>query len=223
GCIRKQEHFAIGRPQWALGTAPETHPPAAGPELPRRSGQARPALPQLGGKIAGPGPRTGAPSRPVGWGGRNSERRAPAGKRFSGRGETGRLARTQGGREPQRGSMPVRSTDEDSRPTRTTPVSPRPAPRHPAKGRGRKDGKRRAAALRASRATGEVSEWDSAAIHGEQNGAAAFRFLSISFSIPDSIPGSIPSFGAGGARAPLHSGGIGRRPQPRAGFGHAPV
>src|SRR6185437_8996740 len=38
-------------------------------------------------------------------------------KRPSGRGETGWLARTQGGREPQRGSMPVRSTDEDSRPT----------------------------------------------------------------------------------------------------------
>src|SRR6185437_1729517 len=51
-------------------------PWAAGPELPRRSGQDRPALPQLGGKIAGPGPRTGAPSRPVGWGGRNSEPRA---------------------------------------------------------------------------------------------------------------------------------------------------
>jgi len=42
---------------------------------------------------------------------------APTNERLSGRGETGRLARTQGGREPQRGSMPVRSTDEDSRPT----------------------------------------------------------------------------------------------------------
>src|SRR6185437_8099382 len=90
---------------------------AAGPELPRTPGQARPALPQLGGKTAGPGPRTGAPSRPVAWGGRNSQRPAPAGERLYGRDETGWLARTQGGREPQRGSMPVRSTDEDSRPT----------------------------------------------------------------------------------------------------------
>src|SRR6185437_5913187 len=39
------------------------------------------------------------------------------GERLSGRGETGWLARTQGGREPQRGWMPVRSTGEDSRPT----------------------------------------------------------------------------------------------------------
>src|SRR6185437_10473849 len=62
---------------------------------------------------------------------RNSGRRAPAGERLSGRGETGWLARTQGGREPQRGSMPVRSTDEDSRPPEDNarrPVSPRPAP-----------------------------------------------------------------------------------------------
>src|SRR6185437_10928401 len=53
------------------------------------------------------------------------------GERLSGRGKTGWLARTQGGRQPQRGSMPVRSTDEDSRPTEDNarrPVSPRPAP-----------------------------------------------------------------------------------------------
>src|SRR6185437_1648838 len=77
-----------------------------------------PSCPAGRGKIAGPGPR-------------NSERRAPAGERLSGRGETGWLARTQGGREPQRGSMPVRSTGEDSRPTEDNarrPVSPRPAP-----------------------------------------------------------------------------------------------
>src|SRR6185437_12068294 len=76
-----------------------------------------PSCPAGRGKIAGPGPR-------------NSERRAPAGKRLSGRGETGWLARTQGGREPQRGSMPR----EDSRPTEDNarrPVSPRPAPSPP--------------------------------------------------------------------------------------------
>src|SRR6185437_9762100 len=92
-----------------------------------------PSCPAARGKIAGPGPRTGAPRRPVGWGGRNSERRAPAGERLSERGETGWLARTQGGRDPQRGSMPVRSTDEDSRPTEDNArrtVSPRPAPSH---------------------------------------------------------------------------------------------
>src|SRR6185437_15435022 len=41
-------------------------------------------------------------------------------------------AGVEGGREPQRGSMPVRGTDEDSRPTEDNarrPVSPRPAPR----------------------------------------------------------------------------------------------
>src|SRR6185437_7687619 len=38
---------------------------------------------------------------------------APTNERLSGRGETGWLARTQGGREPQRGSTPR----EDSRPT----------------------------------------------------------------------------------------------------------
>src|SRR6185437_9422407 len=73
-----------------------------------------PSCPAGRGKIAGPGPR-------------NSERRAPAGERLSGRGETGWLARTQGGREPQRGWMPR----EDSRPTEDNarrPVSPRPAP-----------------------------------------------------------------------------------------------
>src|SRR6185437_1605992 len=56
----------------------------------------------------------------------------PAGRgKIAGRGETGWLARTQGGREPQRGSMPVRSTGEDSRPTEdnaSRPVSPRSAP-----------------------------------------------------------------------------------------------
>src|SRR6185437_1657124 len=69
------------------------------------------------GKIAGPGLR-------------NSERRTPAGERLPGRGETGWMARTQGGREPQRGWMPR----EDSRPTEDNarrPVSPRPAPRAP--------------------------------------------------------------------------------------------
>src|SRR6185437_6905611 len=92
----------------------------------RRQG---PSCPAGRGKIAGPGPRTGAPSRPVGWGGRNSERRAPAGERLSGRGETGWMARTQGGREPQRGWMPVRSTGEDSRPTEDNARRPyRPAP-----------------------------------------------------------------------------------------------
>src|SRR6185437_15688798 len=73
-----------------------------------------PSCPAGRGKNAGPGPR-------------NSERRALAGERLSGRGETGWLARTQGGREPQRGSMPR----EDSRPTEGNarrPVSPRPAP-----------------------------------------------------------------------------------------------
>src|SRR6185437_11229053 len=59
-----------------------------------------PSCPAGRGKIAGPGPR-------------NSERRAPAGERLSGRGETGCRARTQGGREPQRGWMPRK----DSRPT----------------------------------------------------------------------------------------------------------
>src|SRR6185437_6586155 len=63
----------------------------------RRQG---PSCPAGRGKIAGPGPR-------------NSERRAPAGERLWGRGETGWMARTQGGREPQRGWMPR----EDSRPT----------------------------------------------------------------------------------------------------------
>src|SRR6185437_6519194 len=43
----------------------------------------------------------------------------PCRGQFLGRGETGWLARTQEGREPQRGSMPVRSTDEDSRRRRT--------------------------------------------------------------------------------------------------------
>src|SRR6185437_11260164 len=52
---------------------------------------------------------------------------APAGEELSGRGETGWMARTQGGRGPQRGWMPR----EDSRPTEDNarrPVSPRPAP-----------------------------------------------------------------------------------------------
>src|SRR6185437_16171517 len=73
-----------------------------------------PSCPAGRSRIAGPGPR-------------NSERRAPAGERLSGRGETRWLARTQGGREPQRGWMPR----EDSRPTEDNarrPVSPRPAP-----------------------------------------------------------------------------------------------
>src|SRR6185437_1785258 len=76
---------------------------AAGSELPRRSGQDRRARPA---KFGTAGPRRGA---------------------TRGRGETGWLARTQGGREPQRGSMPR----EDSRPTEDNarrPVSPRPAP-----------------------------------------------------------------------------------------------
>src|SRR6185437_14915840 len=56
--------------------------------------------------------------------------RGPASSRpapLPGRGETGWMARTPGGREPQRGSMPR----EDSRPTEDNarrPVSPRPAP-----------------------------------------------------------------------------------------------
>src|SRR6185437_11663232 len=117
-------------------------PLAAGPELPRRSGQDRRARPAKFG-TAGPceaqrrfgamGPQTGASRPPAllqrrgrisgtrGIPARRSHSRgrvaalgpAPTNERLSGRGETGWLARTQGGCEPQRGSTPR----EDSRPT----------------------------------------------------------------------------------------------------------
>src|SRR6185437_9925773 len=49
----------------------------------------------------------------------------PCRRTTPGKGRAGWLARTQGGRDPQRGSMPVRSTDEDSRPTRSAGLGPR--------------------------------------------------------------------------------------------------